>query len=390
MLPAKTLLWGITDQNTVARDAVSPDLRPQEENARRHRDLGFNALSWHMYVGYCQFPTRVGTIPPLIDDANPEHVRIARRNAGPHYRHEAEKAWRELVHRHDCMAEGSRIAREHGLAYAPCLRMNNEWHASWVLHYHPNMKYWETFWCPKFFMEHPEYWSRFKHGGKAGGGMDYSHPEVRAYRLAIFREVMAYGPRLDALFLDLHRHAPMVSYPDRAVAAFKRRHGIDVRKLEPLDADVMDPRWHALRADYFTTFMRAFRKAQARLARRAPIVVRCGPTFEKALHEGADLRAWFREGLVDALMLEEHGPGSRPGATPLGPVAREARRAGVRVMGAFASPAFVRKARWTQLARIMDGWMEQGASGVAFYESSRVVALPKLRKHLAAWARAAN
>ncbi len=390
MLPKPPLLWGITDQNTVARDHESPDLRFQEENARRHRDLGFNVLSWHMYLGYCQFPTRVGTIAPLIDDANPEHRRIACHNAGPRYRHEAEMAWREMIHRHDCMAEGSRIARAHGLAFAPCLRMNNEWHASWVLHYHPNMKYWETFWCPKFFMDHSEYWSRHKDGSPAGGGMDYSHPEVRAYRLAICREVMAYGPRLDALFLDLHRHAPMVSYPDHAVAAFRRRYGIDVRKIEPLDADVMDPRWHALRAGYFTTFMRAFRKAQARLARRAPIVVRCGPTFEKALHEGADLRAWFKEGLVDVLMLEEHGPGSLAGSISLAPVIREASRAGVRVMGAFANPTFVQKTPWKRLARIMDRWMEDGAAGVAFYESSRVVALGKLRKHLAAWVHTAG
>jgi len=374
------IVWGISDQNDQAIEIASADIRDIATGVRYHRELGFNTISWHMYLGFCEYPTQVGTAFPRVETDNPEHLRLlAGLKPG---RAAYEIVFSDLISRYDCMAEGIRLAHEQGLTYMPCMRMNNEWHAAWAFQYF-TQEYAEKFWCPEFFMRHPEYWTQYKNGQPAGGGMDYAHPAVRKYRLGILEEVMTNYPKIDGMFLDLHRHPPMVSYPDNAVAAFKKKTGIDVRKVRPLRDETMDPRWLKFRAGYFTNFMRGLKKAKRALGRKYPTVVRTAQTFGECLREGADIEAWLDEGLVDVLILEKNR--GAPDADSPAAVIEAANKAGVKVLGGFASPSFVAGTPWRKVAKIMDRWMDEGAAGVAFYESNRLVCCDNLRKNLPHW-----
>lgn len=380
----RPVIWGISDQNDLAATLGSSEIRALAPNVRYHRELGFNAMSWHMYCGCCEYPTRAGTTFPRLNTDDPDHVRLL--SQVPNVRC-FELLFRDLIHRYDCMAEGIRLAHAEGIQYAPCLRMNNEWHVEWALPHAGTWEYLERFWCPEFFMKHPELWSQYKNGKPAGGGMDFAHPEVRDYRLGICREILENYAGIDSLFLDLHRHPPMVSYPDRAVADFQKEYGIDIRALEPIDEDVTDPRWHAVRARYFTEFMRDLKRTKERLGRTCPTVVRCAATFERALYEGVDLRTWFDERLVDVLMLEENRRGSDILQVSLKPVVDEAAKSGVGCLGAIPSPATPRDTPWPALAGLLNRWLDEGALGIAFYESNEVVHMDSIRRNFPAWLR---
>ena len=375
------ILWGIIDQADQAIAIASSDIRDVATGVRYHRELGFNTISWHMYLGSCEFPTRAGTTFPLIDFDNRDHLRMMAEHKRAPY---VDALWREFVGRYDTMEQGIRLAREQGLKYMPCMRMNNEWHADWCLG-HASKEFLEKFWCPEFFMKHPEYWARYKNGKRTGGGMDYSHAAVRKYRLGILRDVMDNYPKIDGMFLDLHRHPPMVSYPDKVVEAFKKKYGVDVRRVTPINENVMDPRWLKFRARYFTDFMRALKKEKNALGRRYPTVVRTATTFADCLFECADLQMWFDEKLVDALILETRGgPDYGPS---LAPVVQAASKAGVKVLGGFANPSFVMETPWRKIAAIAERWLAEGAAGVAFYESNALVCSDNLRKNMPGWVR---
>ena len=375
------IIWGITDQGDQVIEMASAEIRDVAVGMRYHRELGFNAVSWHMYLGSCEYPTRVGTTFPLIDLDDKDHLRILSEHRRAPY---VDVLSRQFIHRYDCMAQGIRLAHEQGLTYMPCMRMNNEWHADWCLG-HATEEFLEKFWCPEFFMKHPEYWAQYKSGVRTGGGMDYSHAAVRRYRLGILREVMENYPAIDGMFLDLHRHPPMVSYPDAAVKAFRKRCGIDVRRVKPINENVMDPRWLKFRARYFTTFMRALKKEKERLGKRYPTVVRTATSFDRCLFECADLATWFDERLVDVLMME--GTRVEDYGASLKPVIGEASKAGVKVMGCFADPGFVMNSPWRKVAGIAEKWLEEGAAGVAFYESNAVVCGESVRRNMPQWVR---
>jgi hypothetical protein len=257
--------------------------------------------------------------------------------------------------------------------------MNNEWYAAWAREY-AGEEFLKKFWCPEFFNKHPEYWNQYKSGVYTGGGMDYSHAAVRKYRLAILREVMENYPKIDGMFLDLHRHPPMVTYPDKVVNAFRKRYGINVRTLKPINDDVLDPRWLKFRARWFTEFMRALKKTKQALGKRCPTVVRTGMTFMDCLREGADLEVWFKERLVDVLILEKEEY-----ETPIGPVVQEASKVGVKVLGGFANCGFVMRSPWRKVAAVAERWLDEGASGVAFYESNSLVLNDNVRRNMPRW-----
>jgi hypothetical protein len=370
------MMWGICDQSDFAVESVSSDIANFEPMVRYHRELGFNIISWHMCLGCCEYPTRVGTTFPLINVADKEHLRMLAEHRRAPY---VDVIWREFVSRHDCLAEGIRLAHREGLKFFPCFRMNNEWAAKWCEEF-ATPEFLRTFWQPEFFKKHPECWNQYKSGAPTGGGMDYSHAAVRRYRLAFFTEVMENYPDIDGIFLDLHRHPPMVTYPDKVVAAFQRRYGVNVRKVRPVKEETMDPRWLKFRARHFTTFMRSVKREKERLGKKYPTAVRTEKTLLECLREGADLEVWFKEGLVDILILERYRNETE---ASLAPIAEAASRAGVKVLGGFPYLAGDRK--WEDVRKQAETWLDEGASGIAVYESNDAVCGPLLRRHWPEW-----
>ena len=65
--------------------------------------------------------------------------------------------------------------------------------------------------------------SRYK---KLSYRLSYAYPKVRAYRLAVIKEGLSYGP--DGLNLDFLRHPPFVGFDQPLVDAFKEKYGLDV------------------------------------------------------------------------------------------------------------------------------------------------------------------
>jgi len=375
--PGGKILWAICDQADFAVETASSDIRNFEAMVRYHRELGFNTISWHMYLGSCEYPTKVGTTFPRINLSDADHLRLLAEHRRAAY---VDVVWREFVNRYDCMEQGIRLAHGEGLKFFPCFRMNNEWGADWCKEFASD-EFLRTFWQPEFFKKHPEYWNQYKNGGRTGGGMDYSFAAVRKYRLAIFREVMENYADIDGLFLDLHRHAPMVCYPDSLVAAYRKRYGVDVRKLKPIKEESMDPQWLAFRARPFTAFMRNVKKLKEKLGKRYPTAVRTERTFLECLREGADLRVWFDEGLVDILILEKYR--TEEENVCLAPIIEAAAKAGVKVLGGF--PFLGDDRDWREVSGIAESWLDDGASGVAVYESNAAVCGPLLRAHMPQW-----
>ena len=371
------IFWGICDQADFAVSSASSDIRNFEAMVRYHRELGFNTISWHMYLGSCEYPTEVGTTFTHINLNDQKTLRMLSESKRAAY---VDWIWREFIHRYDCMEQGIRLAHQEGLRFFPCFRMNNEWGATWCEEF-STREFLRTFWQPEFFKKHPEYWSQYKNGAPTGGGMDYSHAPVRKYRLDVIREVVQGYPDIDGLFLDLHRHPPMVTYPNKTVKAFRKRYGVDVRKVKPVKEETMDPRWLKFRSRYFTTFMRSVKKLKAKLRKRYPTAVRTERTFLECLREGADLKAWFDEKLVDILILEDYRR-TEPDVS-LAPVIEAASRAGVKVIGGF--PYLAHDRDWTEVAATAERWLSEGACGVAVYESNEAVCGPLLRKNMPQW-----
>ena len=117
----------------------------------------------------------------------------------------------------------------------------------------------------RFAREHPEcLWTR-RDGGKYHSQLSFAFPEVRAYKLALMEELMAYG--IDGLFVDWLRTGDIRDNPqcDAAgvadfgyetpnIEAFEKQYGVSALSVEN-----GDPRWVACRAAPITEFLRGVR-----------------------------------------------------------------------------------------------------------------------------------
>jgi hypothetical protein len=139
--------------------------------------------------------------------------------------------------------------------------------------------------------------------GKPHPHLSYAYPEVRNFRLAIIREAAGYG--IDGIHMNFLRHPPFFGHDPPLVTAFRKKFGV-----EP-DAVPDDERWHRLRADIMTEFVRQVRKALdevgAQTGRR--IALSATMEFKDYLKQGLDVERWVKEGLVDLISPGVHGLG---------------------------------------------------------------------------------
>jgi hypothetical protein len=264
--------------------------------------------------------------------------------------------------------------RERGLRAVASFRINNEWIVEWA-------KEWYTFTdgapdiASVFSYEHPEFWMSYKDGARHGGGLDFGFPEVREYRLAIIREWCDKFQHFDEICLDLYRHPPMVSYPEHLVQAFLQKTGINVRTVEPIEEDTVLPEWLEFRAEYFTQFMREVRcELQTRYGDRVLLSARVANSTERALQDGADLRVWLREGLIDRYLLQ-HRPPRNPLEQDSRSFIQAAHRAGARVLHFFEGPQSLTLGENgpENFRPLLENWSSWNSDGFGFYEAERIV-----------------
>ena len=131
-------------------------------------------------------------------------------------------------------------------------------------------------WASEFAKAHPEYrWVR-RDGRPYRSQLSFAFPEVRQYKLALIKELLAYD--IDGLFLDWIRTGDVRDNPQTDSAgvadngyeqpnidAFKRQFGVDPHEV-PND----DDRWVSLRAEPQTLFMRDLR-ALIDIAKSTPL-----------------------------------------------------------------------------------------------------------------------
>ncbi len=172
-------------------------------------------------------------------------------------------------------------------------------------------------WPSRFTRQHPQYrWVR-RDGTAYRSQLSFAFPEVRAYKLALLKEILAYHP--GGVFFDWIRTGDVrdnpqtdpdgvasYGYETPNVTAFRLRYGVD-----PHDVPNGDERWIDLRCEAQTAFMREARRLIKRHDPQLPVSVMVqhpwsyrgapGDTPYADSRKGllCDVGDWAREGLID-------------------------------------------------------------------------------------------
>ncbi|MFH1567402.1 MAG: family 10 glycosylhydrolase [Gemmatimonadota bacterium] len=216
----------------------------------------------------------------------------------------------------DTLAEAVRYGHQIGLQVWAWVSVNEDDHG-WGLQ-------------SRFSRAHPECrWVR-RDGTPYRSQLSFAFPEVRAYKLAILREILdRYA--VDGLFLDWLRTGDVrdnpqtdaegvadYGYEGPLVESFRAEHGVD-----PADVPNGDARWVAWRARPVTEFVRAARDLVRGQRPGLPIAAlvahpwlyrgRLDPIDGNLRGMLLDVAAWARQGLVDAVCPAGY---YREGGTP--------------------------------------------------------------------------
>jgi uncharacterized lipoprotein YddW (UPF0748 family) len=216
----------------------------------------------------------------------------------------------------DTFAEAMRYGHEIGLEVHAWLTLNEDDHGYG--------------WRSRFTREHPVMrWVR-RDGTAYNSQLSFAFPQVRAYKLNLLREILAYKP--DGIFFDWIRTGDIRDNPQTdpdGVASygyeapnlqrFQRKYGIDARAT-PND----DERWVDVRAEPQTQYMR---EARALIRAANPRAVVSVMTQHPWSYRGApddtpyadsrrgllaDIRTWAREGLMDEAVVAGYFRGGSP------------------------------------------------------------------------------
>ena len=139
--------------------------------------------------------------------------------------------------------------------------------------------------------------------GRHNCRLSYAYPQVRAFRLALIKEAIGYGP--DGFHLDFLRHPPFMGYDKPLVAEFKKRYGVDPLKIPE------DQRWHGLCSQVMTGLVRDVRRALDEAGRTRGKHLTLSASFDYGNYRAQGLapERWVKEGLVDNISPGRHGLG---------------------------------------------------------------------------------
>ena len=265
-----------------------------------------------------------------------------------------------------------------GIRLSTRLSMNCHYHGSY-----------ENALTSEFVIRNSQFHDQRRNGSVDNHRMCYGYPEVRAERVAIFRELVEKGSR--HLFVDCRRYMPMTQWGTPYIDGFTTEHDVDPRTLKE-----DDPRWNVWlrwRADFFTRVLRDIRamlNAMGRSGVTVTLRVNAEPIATNLEH-GADLERMVAEKLIDRLVLGEKD--SRP---LLPNYLRLVEGTDIKLLGclgvhgsAMPGPEHHTKGNWPtamyhrpdvdRLAAVVQGYYRAGLDGVAFYETDEATAMPGMR-----------
>ena len=179
----------------------------------------------------------------------------------------------------------------------PSMRMNPDYNPGWMGEGFAKM------YNSRFWWENPHL--RIKdRNGRLQTKLSYAYPEVQKFKLEVLKEMLNYD--IDGLNLDFLRHPPFLGYEDPLIEGFKKEYG-----RSPLDLPEDDRRWLRYKARVMTGFLWKLRwildDVQEDRGKRLEISVRVDHRYY--FKQGLDVSRWIREGLVDKVIVSEHGLG---------------------------------------------------------------------------------
>jgi hypothetical protein len=266
-----------------------PSPAPYRDSIWNHQRAGYRRIYWRIHGELADFPTRQGTMRPVMGRAHNVFEPAA-------------KAYGLALRSFDLLKTALDAAREFDIELYGWFRLAS---------FQSDTK-------PPFFRSHPEYGEVMESGYRWGNKMCFALPEVRRYYVDILTEAAAYG--LQGLCLGALRHPPLVHYHPVLVDGYRRKYGRlpprDMLGRLPAGGDLghihtlpeMTPewvRWYRYRAGFVTALGRELRAALNRTGlRRVRIALWLRPNH--CLFDGIDLPLWLREGLCDEVIADRY------------------------------------------------------------------------------------
>ena len=290
--PPRIDLCGLADTYDIGY--IWSGLRKSSPDAFRnsiwnHKRAGYRRIYWRIHGERADFPTRLGTMRPIMGRAHNVFEPAA-------------KAYSVALHTFDLLKAAVESAREFDIELYGWFRLAS---------FQSDTK-------PQFFRAHPEYGEVMESGYRWGNKMCLALPEVRRYYVDILTEAAAYG--LQGVCLGILRHPPIVHYHPVMVDAYRRKFGRlpprDMHARLPAGGDLghihtlpeMTPewvRWYRFRAEYITGFGRELRASLNRAGMRK-VKVSLWMRPNHCLFDGIDLPVWLREGLCDEVVSDRY------------------------------------------------------------------------------------
>lgn len=344
-------------------------------------------------VGIYQWGVMIGTkvnypskIAELCGEGVPPETLATLRAGDKELTTLLQKLRAEKVDTLQCVAEGCHTA---GLRCYASIRMNPVYPLKAAGWSGDSMA---RFFNAQFWWDHPEWRVRYR-DGREHPALSYFFPEVRARVLGIVREVLERD--VDGIDLDFLRHPPCFGYETVLVQAYQARYQLDP-KVIPND---QDERWLHFRAEFVTSLIREIRQTIDDAAKKKgrPLGLSARIDHAKHLLWGCDIDVWLKEGLLDLLVISEHGLGGWD--FDLRPFVEKARGTSCQILvgeeatiaGRDPTPEDAAKLKpgekeaptastmtetmWFDRAR---HWYEQGAAGIHIFNGAPVSVLKRL------------
>jgi hypothetical protein len=211
-----------------------------------------------------------------------------------------------------------------------------------------------------FYVEHPQFLEKNIDGMPIPGKLCLGYPEVREFHVKIAEEAMDLGA--DGIMIETLRHLPKVAHGDPVVEEFQKRHGLDMRRLPPFDPRVVE-----MQVDVMTGFLREVREAVRKKKKDAELHMRVCKAYPLM---GCDPGRWAREGLLEALLIENRSRATSPDIPGLVEVCKGT---ACRPGAVFARPKWGNEKMPLHPDRIqieVAKYLRAGAQSIVFYESA--------------------
>jgi len=222
----------------------------------------------------------------------------------------------------------------------------------------------------KFYVEHPHFLEKNFDGTPVPGKLCLGYPEVRDFHLKIIEEAMDMG--CDGILMDTMRHLPKVMYGDPIIEEFQERHGLDMRKLPPFD-----PRVVGLHIEVMTNFLRQVREVMLRKKSDAEFHIRVCKPYPLM---GCDPGLWAREGIMDAIIIENRSFATAPDIAGLVTACKGTKCAPGAV---FCRPHWGKERIPLHPYRIeteVEDYLRAGARSITFYETAAIINHPEFAR----------